>query len=281
MASTKIAAAQIRATLGDVTGNLELILEQLHTAAEQGVQLVVFPEAITSGYMFDDPDEARKATISIDGPEVAQIAAACGEGLYAVLGILETGPGDAIFNTALLVSGFGVVGVYRKHHLPFLGVDRFVTPGTEATPAVFATAIGHVGLAICYDIRFPESARALALAGADIIAQPAVWPDSADIIVKHIVRARAAENHVFLVPVSRGDVENGDQYRGNSQIIDPKGNVLTLADKEEILLTAEVDLNTAAEKRMVIRPGEYELSIFTDRRPELYHTLINPAIAER
>jgi len=280
MARTKIAAAQIRATLGDVPGNLRQILEQVHAAAAQGAQLVVFPEAITSGYMFDDADEARKATISVDGPEVDQIAAACGDGLYAVLGILETGADSKIFNTALLITGTGVVGVYRKHHLPFLGVDRFVTPGSEASPAVFETAIGRVGLAICYDIRFPESARALALAGADVIAQPAVWPDSADIIVEHIVRVRAAENHVFLVPVSRGDIENGDQYRGNSQIIDPKGKVLALAEKEETLLIAEVDLGTAAEKRMVIRPGEYELSIFADRRPELYHTLTTAAAAE-
>ena len=142
---------------------------------------------------------------------------------------------------------------------------------------MFDTPVGRVGLAICYDIRFPESARCLALAGADIIAQPSVWPHTVDIIANHMVRVRAAENHVYLVAVTRGDSEEGIQFRGNSQIIDPRGNVLSWAEQGDVLLTADVDLAFSAQKRIVVRPGEYEVSLFEDRRPASYTGITSPA----
>jgi 5-aminopentanamidase len=87
---------------------------------------------------------------------------------------------------------------------------------------------------------------------------------------------RAAENHVYLVVVSRGDVEAGTQFRGNSQVIDPRGNVLSLAEKGDALVTAEIDLAFSAEKRIVVKPGEYEVSLFDDRRPESYTGITSP-----
>lgn len=210
------------------------------------------------------------SALAIDGPELSAVADACRSGgIVAVVGLLEAA-GDAVYNTAALVGPDGLIGAYRKQHLPCLGLDRFVTPGPSGAPAVFDTPVGRVGLAICYDIRFPESARCLALAGADIILQPSVWPDTVDIIANHMVRVRAAENHVFLIAVTRGDVEGGVQYRGDSQIIDPRGEVLARAGKGDALISADVDLAFSAQKRIVVRPGEYEVSLFQDRRPASY-----------
>jgi predicted amidohydrolase len=248
----------------------------IHKAATGGVQFVVFPETILNGYMFDDAESVRRSALKLDGPELGAVIDTCREtGLIAVVGLIEDA-GEVVYNTAALVGPEGLIGSYRKQHIPFLGADRFITPGPAGAPAVFDTPIGRIGLAICYDIRFPESARCLALAGADIIAQPSVWPDTVDIIANHMVRVRAAENHVYLVVVSRGDVEAGTQFRGNSQVIDPRGNVLSLAEKGDALVTAEIDLAFSAEKRIVVKPGEYEVSLFDDRRPESYTGITSP-----
>jgi 5-aminopentanamidase len=270
MATTKVAAAQIGAELGQVEANVRRVVDVIGDAAALGVQLVVLPETVLNGYMFEDLESVSHSALDLDGPEMAAIGEACRQGrIVAVVGLLEAADG-VVYNTAALIGPDGLIGSYRKQHLPCLGLDRFVTPGPSAAPAVFDTPVGRVGLAICYDIRFPESARCLALAGADIIAQPSVWPDTVDIIANHMVRVRAAENHVFLVAVTRGDSEEGIQFRGNSQIIDPRGNVLAWAEQGNALLTADVDLSFSAQKRIVVRPGEYEVSLFQDRRPASY-----------
>lgn len=274
--TTRIAAAQIGADLDQIDKNLERVINALQQAADQRVQFVVFPETILNGYLFEDADSVRRSALHLDGPELSRIADVCREtGIVAVVGLIEAA-GDAMYNTAALLGPDGLIGTYRKQHLPLLGADRFVAKGPDGIPAVFDTPIGRVGLAICYDIRFPESARCLALAGADIIAQPSVWPDTVDIIANHMVRVRAAENHVYLVAVTRGDVEAGIQYRGNSQIIDPRGNVLAWAEKGDELLVADVDLSFSAQKRIVVKPGEYEVSLFEDRRPATYEGITSP-----
>ncbi len=270
MATTKVAAAQIGADLDQVEANVRRVVGAIDDAAAQGVQLVVLPETVLNGYMFEDLESVCQSALALEGPELTAIVEACRRGgIIAVVGLLEAAD-DVVYNTAVLVGPDGLIGSYRKQHLPCLGLDRFVTAGQQAHPAVFDTPIGRVGLAICYDIRFPESARCLALAGADIIVQPSVWPDTVDIIANHMVRVRAAENHVFLVAVTRGDKEAGIQFRGNSQIIDPRGNVLAWAGQGDALITADVDLSFSAQKRIVVRPGKYEVSLFQDRRPASY-----------
>jgi predicted amidohydrolase len=280
MPTTRIAAAQIGADLDQIDKNVDRVISTIRHAGAQGVQFVVFPETILNGYLFKDADSVRKSALALDAPEIFKIADACREtSIVAVVGRIEAadkGP----YNTAALVGADGLIGSYRKQHLPLLGVDRFVAKGSAEAPAVFDTTIGRVGLAICYDIRFPESARCLALAKAEIIAQPSAWPDTVDIIANHMVRVRAAENHVFFVAATRGDFEAGVQFRGNSQIIDPRGNVLGWAEKGDKLLTADVDLSLSMQKRVVVKPGQYEVSLFEDRRPASYEGITSPTGAD-
>jgi predicted amidohydrolase len=175
-------------------------------------------------------------------------------------------------NVAVLIGPHGLIATYRKTHLPYLGVDRFVVPGDEL--AVHETPIGRIGLEICYDLRFPEVTRSLALKGADIVAHPTNFPMNATTQTELFTAVRAAENRIYLLTANRVGKERSSEFCGRSQIVDPLGKRLAEAGTiEEKLLLAEVDLRKARDKDYII-PGEYELRLFEDRRPGLYAALV-------
>src|ERR671919_546171 len=182
----------------------------------------------------------------------------------------EAGPAGG----GVLVGPAGLVGRYRKTHLPFLGVDRFVAPGEEP-PEVYDTPVGRLGIVICYELRFPEPTRALALVGAELVLHPTNWPNAVKPFADFLTRARAAENRVFLLTANRVGAEGGVEFFGRSQIVDPLGDRLVEAgDGEDELILAEIDPAEAREKDQAIVPGEYEVHLFGDRRPELYGALV-------
>ncbi|HEU4450481.1 MAG TPA: carbon-nitrogen hydrolase family protein [Gaiellaceae bacterium] len=266
--------AQTEPRLGDPDRNVETCLARLEEAAAAGCALVLLPECATSGYMFASEDEAARFAEEIPGPAVEALAGACARhGLHCVAGVLER-DGDSLRNTAVLVGPDGLLGRYRKSHLPFLGVDRFVTPGDEP-PEVYDTPVGRLGIVICYELRFPEPSRTLALGGAELVLHPTNWPAAVRPLADFLTRARAAENRVFLVTANRVGTERGVEFFGRSQVVDPLGDRLVEAgDREERLLLAEIEPAEAREKDRVLVPGEYELHLFGDRRPELYGALV-------
>jgi predicted amidohydrolase len=268
----RVAVAQTEPKLGEKKRNLEVCLGRLEEAAAAGAQLLVLPECAIPGYMFDSGDEAMPYAEEIPGPTTEALAEACRRlDVYAVCGLLER-DGDVIHNAAVLVGPEGLIGSYRKTHLPFLGVDRFVVPGEELP--VFETPLGRIGLEICYDLRFPEVTRTLALKGADIVAHPTNFPMAAKVQTEVITLARAAENRVYLLTANRVGKERWGEFCGWSQIVDPYGRRLAEAgETEEALLVADVELEKARDKDYVI-PGEYELYLFGHRRPELYSALV-------
>lgn len=268
----KVAVAQTDPKLGEKERNLEQCLALLDEAAAAGAQLLVLPECAIPGYMFDSLDEAMPYAEEIPGPTTEALADACRRlDVWTVCGLLER-DGDRLRNAAVLVGPEGLVGTYWKTHLPFLGVDRFVTPGDELT--VWDTPLGRIGIEICYDLRFPEVTRTLALQGADLIAHPTNFPMAAKLQTELITVARAAENRVYLLTANRVGKERSGEFCGWSQIVDPYGTRLAEAgETEEALLFAEVDLAKARDKDYVI-PGEYELYLFGHRRPELYGALV-------
>jgi predicted amidohydrolase len=267
-----VAVAQIEPQLAEKERNLDACLARMEEAATAGAQLLVLPECAIPGYMFDSADEALPFAEEIPGPTTETLERECRRlGLHVVCGLLERA-GDALRNTAVLVGPDGLIGTYRKTHLPFLGVDRFVTPG-DALP-VFETPLGRIGIEICYDLRFPEVTRTLALKGADIVAHPTNFPMAAKIQTELITVARAAENRIYLLTANRVGKERWGEFCGWSQIVDPFGKRLAEAgEREETLLVAEVDVEKARDKDYVI-PGEYELYLFGHRRPELYGALV-------
>jgi predicted amidohydrolase len=273
----QVAVAQIEPKLGEVERNLESCLARMEEATAAGAELLVLPECAIPGYMFESADEAMPFAEEIPGPSTEVLESECARlGLHVVCGLLERsfveGHGDALRNAAVLVGPDGLVGTYRKTHLPFLGVDRFVVPGDELS--VFETTLGRIGVEICYDLRFPEVTRTLALRGADIVAHPTNFPVAARIQTELITVARAAENRVYLLTANRVGKERRGEFCGWSQIVDPFGKRLAEANgTEEILLVADVDVAKARDKDYVI-PGEYELYLFGHRRPELYGALV-------
>jgi predicted amidohydrolase len=268
----RVAVAQIEPKLGEKERNLETCLARLDEAAAAGAELLVLPECAIPGYMFDSAEEATPFAEEIPGPSTEALADACRRlGVHVVCGLLER-DGDLLRNAAVLVGPDGLVGSYRKTHLPFLGVDRFVAPGDEL--AVYETPLGRIGLEICYDLRFPEVTRTLALRGADIVAHPTNFPMAARIQTELITVARAAENRIYLLTANRVAKERWAEFCGWSQIVDPLGKRLAEAgEAEEALLVAEVDVERARDKDYVI-PGQYELYLFGHRRPELYGALV-------
>jgi predicted amidohydrolase len=274
MGQITVAGVQFDPKIGLVRENRVRILSLIDEVAGQGAQLVVFPECALSGYVFDDLDEARMASERVPGPSIDAIARVCKKlGVYAVVGMLEDAD-EAIYNSAVLCGPEGLVGVYRKTHLPFLGVDKLTALGPDPY-RVYDTRIGRVGMLICYDLRFPEAARCLALEGADIIALPTNWPQGADFSPDYMIPTRAMENRVFLVAVNRAGTECGTTFIGKSQIVDPGGRRLALADTTgETTITAQFDPALARQKRLVINPGVFEIDTVGDRRPELYHRII-------
>lgn len=276
----KVAVAQMDPKLGQVAGNRARMLALFHTAVDRGARLVVFPECALSGYGFAEGGAAWAAAEPVPGPSTAALAQACADradpagGPYMVVGLLERVPHSArqVYNTAALLGPEGLIGVYRKAHLPLLGVDRFAVRGDTGF-RVWETAIGRIGVLICYDLRFPEAARVLALGGADLVALPTNWPDGSQNAPLFITRTRALENRVFVLACNRCGEESGFGFFGHSQITDPGGNVLEeLADGESIGY-AEIDPALARQKRIVLRPGAFEMDTIGDRRPELYGDL--------
>ncbi len=269
-----VAGIQFDPKIGLVRENRERILSLMAKAAGQGARLVVFPECALSGYVFDDLDEAREASERVPGPSTGAIAATCQElGVYAVVGMLEE-MGDAIYNSAVLCGPEGLVGIYRKTHLPFLGVDKMTALGPDPY-RVYETDIGRIGMLICYDLRFPEAARCLALQGADILALPTNWPQGAQASPDYVAQTRAMENRLFLVAVNRAGEERGARFIGKSQIVDPGGRRLALAETTgEAIITATFDPTLARQKRLVITPGVFEIDTVGDRRPELYCRIV-------
>jgi predicted amidohydrolase len=268
-----VGVAQIEPELGQPERNLDACLGSIEAASTSGCSLVVLPECASAGYVFDSADEAMRHAQEIPGPFTAALVEACARGeIHCVAGMLER-DGDLIRNTAVVVGSGGLVGRYRKSHLPFLGVDRFVTPGDELE--VLDTPIGRIGVEICYDLRFPELTRALALRGAEIVALPTNWPLEARTNAELLTRARAYENRIFLLVANRVGREGDVEFCGWSQICDIHGVRVAEADgAEKRLLVAEIEVDEARQKEIVPSQGTYEMSLFGHRRPELYGALV-------
>ncbi len=277
MAKTRIACAQMDVEIGNVKANRANIIDRIKAAAYKGAQLITFPECAITGYCFDSLEEAAPFAEALDGPSSQAIAAACQQaGVYAIAGFIEKDEA-AFYNAAMLVGPDGVIGNYRKTHLPFLGVDRFLTPGDKPF-AIFDLPIGKIGVNICYDASFPEAARALKLLGAELIILPTNWPGGAWRTPEFIINARACENHLHFAAANRVGVERGWQFIGRSKVVDCMGDTVVEAGREsEEMLLADLDLEESNKNKIVNLAGSYEIDRLRDRRPELYGIITNSA----
>lgn len=263
MPTLRVAFVQGRPRFGRVAENLE---RGLALAATVDAELVVLPELWASGYVFSS--HAEVATLAEDAgsgsTSVALRATARRERRHYIAGFPEKHRGR-FYNSAMLVSPRGVVNVYRKLHL-FEREQEWFRPGNLPL-SVHRVGAARVGMLICFDWRFPETARVLALQGADVIAHPSnlVYRNAQD-----TMRIRAYENRVFVVTANRTGVETRPggrvPFTGRSQIVDPMGEVMVRATRaEETARAVDCDLARSRDKAMTAITH-----LFTSRRPEFY-----------
>ncbi len=272
----KIAGAQMGPIILDKKGNLERCLELIRATARNGAQLIVFPECALTGYIFTSLEEALSTAEPILGPSTNEILIACREvNVYVIVGLLEK-DGSKCYNSAAFIGPHGLVGKHRKVHLPYVGIDRFVNHG-DIPPTIYNTELGRVGMCICYDGAFPEYVRVLTLQGADLVVLPVNWPEGSEALPKYFVPTRAMENHIFYIAVNRVGEERGFRFFGRSKIAWWGGRFLADGKPyEEDILYAEIEPETAREKRVVWIQGESEIDNIHDRRPDFYGLINQP-----
>ncbi len=255
-----ISLAQMDITLGNVEANLKKAEEWTAEAARRGSQVVVFPEMWTTGF-----DWPNLKTLSAQSAEVLAAVAALARryGLWlngSMLALDETGRPA---NTSILFDPSGrPAGLYRKIHLfSLMDEERYLAPGQSLAPV--ETPWGQSGLAICYDLRFPELFRTYALQGVTMVYLPAEWPHPRLAHWQTLLRARAIENQMFMVGVNRVGADDRSKFFGHSALIDPWGHTVVEGGEIELLLTATINTDQVAEVRR-------KIPVFRDRRPGLY-----------
>lgn len=272
----RVAGVQMDVTLGQPEANLSAMLTKLKETAAAGATLSVFPECALTGYCFDSVAEAMPFAQTLPGNATERFTNACRElCVFSVFGLLEK-DGDRLFNAAALVGPNGLIGTYRKVHLPYLGIDMRTNYGDQSF-AVFDVGEAKVGMLICYDAAFPEASRSLALLGADLIVLPTNWPPGAECVAEHTLNTRAMENAVHFMAVNRVGEERGFRFIGRSRICGPSGCTLASTESTEpTILYADIDPTQSRNKRVTRVPGKHAIDRLADRRPEMYGILTQP-----
>jgi predicted amidohydrolase len=267
-----LAVGQLQILEGEVAINARRCHRAIEDAAAADADVLVLPECALTGYQFATRDEAWAASITAGDPRLRALGDAAAQlSMTVVVGFLER-TGDVLCNTAAVLGADGCSTLIRKTHIPVLAADRFVTPGERIGP-VIATPFGRLGVAICYDFRFPEVCRSLALMGAEVIAVPVNWSSVVTVVAEHFVPVRAVENRVFVAVADRAGTTGGTSFLGASRVVGPDGTALTaLLDgcREHAVAVAAVDLELARTKATVFDPGVFEIDVFAHRRPDLY-----------
>lgn len=265
----KIALAQMKSKRENKEVNLQKMEEFTMKAKEQTADLIIFPELSLTGYVVRDQIYELAETIPGSATKTIE-ALARKTRAHIIFGMpeLSAKAKATVFNTAVLVGPKGLIGKYRKMYLPTHSVfeeKRYFRPGYQT--AAFNTALGNIGLCICYDIFFPEVYRLTRLKGAQLMVTISASPAVRRNYFEVLTAARALENTVFLAYVNLVGVEEGLQFWGGSRVISPTGDVLVKAKyDEEDLVTFELDYGD-------IRPAETFIPTLKDLRPELFDEL--------
>jgi predicted amidohydrolase len=268
----RVACVQMDVVYGDVAGTVARVSQFVEKAGEQGADVVLFPELILSaGYALGE--RYRKVAETVPGPSLDNIAKLAAERkLYVIVGLAEKTDSGMLYDSAVMFDRKGrILGKYRKSHI-YPATESIFTRGQELP--VFQTDFGTVGLLICYDLEFPETARIMALQGAEIIFHlVADWPQGVPGLPERIFdlsfRARALENRIVLAICNRvgNDPDLRSYFYGLSRIIGTQGEIIASADQGEKMILADVDLEQASREREAY-------NYFHDRRPELYNILL-------
>jgi len=258
----KVALIQMDIVLGDVAANRAKARMLLEQAIQGGAKLLVLPELWTTGYQLADIQQLAETESGETLAMLRQLAQR--QGVEIISGSIAEQRAGKVYNTAYAIDRTGeIVAKYSKIHLiGLMAEDKFITPGNDRV--VFDLSFGRGGLIICYDLRFGELPRALALDGCQALFVPAEWPAVRGEHWRALNIARAIENQMYVIAVNRVGRDRDNEFFGHSLIVDPWGEVLAEgAATEEQVILAEVDFTAVAEIRQ-------RIPVFADRRPECY-----------
>lgn len=261
------AAIQFEPTLFAKEQNIRRLLELVEQAARQGAKLITTPEMATTGYCWFSREEIAPQMESVPGQSTALFVRLARQyDCYIVLGLPEMDPATGLFyNSAALIGPQGVIGCHRKSH-PYISEPKWAAAG-DAGHQVFDTPLGRIGILICMDIHFIETARLLALQDADIICHVSNW--LAERTPAPYWISRAMENSCYLLESNRWGLERGVQFSGGSCIIEPDGTLAAVVDGGDGIAQAEIDITRSRQRRVVGEP------VFRQRRPDLYPLLMS------
>ena len=272
----RAALVQTRWT-GDTASMLDLHEDYARRAAEQGAQVIGFQEVFNAPYFcqVQEPEHYRWAEAVPEGPTVQRFQALAKElGMVMVLPVYEKEKQGFYYNTAAVIDADGsYLGKYRKHHIPQVKgfwEKFYFKPGNVGWP-VFDTAVGKIGVYICYDRHFPEGWRALGLAGAQLVYNPSATSRGLSAYLWQLEQpASAVANEYFIAAINRvGTEEYGDNdFYGSSYFVDPRGQMVgeVASDKEEELVVRDLDFD-------LIDTVREQWAFYRDRRPEAYGPL--------
>lgn len=259
----RVAIIQMKVEAGNLEANFAAVAQKLEQAANHPAKpdLIMLPEMWNTGYALD-----RITTLADAGGErtKAFISDFCKRrGIAVLAGSIAQGGPSGVTNTTYVFNTKGEeIGDYSKIHLfQLMNEHLHLTAGD--TPGEFEIADQSAGMMICYDIRFPELARKLALEGKKILFVPAQWPHPRLHHWRTLLQARAIENQLYVVACNTVGESGGSSFFGHSMVVDPWGQIIAEADEEETILHAELDLDLVDEIRG-------KIPVFADRRPQLY-----------
>lgn len=265
--SIAVAARSPRIRAGEPEANLDAARAAIVDAGAAGARLVVLPELLTSGYALSSPAEARALALDAADPRLASLADRLAADAVLVVGFAERTATGVANSVAAITRDDGILAVYRKTHL--WDLEQTLFEAGDAAPPVVETPIGRLGLAICYDLEFPEVPRALALAGAELIAAPVAWPlvdRPSDERPPELIQAMgsARTSRIPIVIADHHGADRGIDWTGGTAIVDAYGWVAD-AGATSATATIEIPADTRAGDRN---------DLLGDRRPELYRGLL-------
>jgi omega-amidase len=255
----KAGLVQFDVEKGRIDANMEKVFRLLENLARENVDIAVLPEMFTCSF---DNENLKIHTQSTD-TLIKKLRTFAFEHNMAITGSLPEMENGSIFNTMIFIDADGTVkGKYRKIHLFRLTKEHlYYTPGKQIVTV--NSLLGRIGLMICYDLRFPELARAMFLDQADIIVISAQWPESRKMHWETLIKARAIENQLFMVCSNRTGKDDILSFPGMSMVVDPMGNVLAEAGRDENCVYAKIDPENIFTARSLI-------PCINDRQPEIY-----------
>ncbi|MCD6118695.1 carbon-nitrogen family hydrolase [bacterium] len=258
----RLVAVQMNIVEGNPAENLDTLREMLETAKIKGNEFVCLPELINTGYNWNAIRAVDEDSCNAFVDELGNLARKYSISLVG--GSIAEADGDLRFNTSYIFSPEGdVIGKYRKAHLfSVIDEDRYFAEGAD--PVVVDIDGVKVGVAICYDLRFPELFRRMILDGAEIIALPAQWPLKRAHIWRTLSIARAIENQCVFLAVNRAGIDRNVEEYGLSLIVNPWGSVIADAKGSgACIISAEYDLSEVEKAREAV-------PALRERRPDVY-----------